>query len=78
MKVLLSSFHLNAKKEIFYFSADDSMKVLFNDGNGSVYKTCVSWLSSGDEHLEVSGCLAIGNFGRTGQGLKCSLVPVFN
>ena len=47
-------------------STDDSMKLLFNDGNGSVYKTCVSWLSSGDQHLEISGCLAVGNFGRTG------------
>ena len=44
------------------------MKGLFSDGNGSVYKTCVSWLSSGDEHLQISGCLAIGNFGRTGKG----------
>ena len=47
-------------------SADDSMKLLFHDGDGSVYKICVSWLSSGDQHLEISGCLAVGNFGRTG------------
>ena len=52
---------------ITYLSADDSMKLLFNDGNGSVYKMCVTWLSSGDQHLEISGCLAVGNFGRTGR-----------
>ena len=57
-------------KKVFILSADDSMKLLFNDGNGSVYKMCVSWLSSGDQHLEISGCLAIGNFGRTGRELK--------
>lgn len=50
---------------VMLLTEDNSMKGLFNDGNGSVYKTCVSWLSSGDEHLEISGCLAIGNFGRT-------------
>jgi len=50
---------------VMLLTEDDSMKLLFNDGNGSVYKMCVSWLSSGDQHLEISGCLAIGNFGRT-------------
>lgn len=50
---------------VMLLTEDDSMKGLFSDGNGSVYKTCVSWLSSGDEHLQISGCLAIGNFGRT-------------
>jgi len=54
-------------KQIF-FIADESMKALFNDGNGSVLKACISWLSSGDQHLEISGCLALGNFGRSGMG----------
>ena len=51
----------------FCLTADESMKVLFNNGNGSVLKECLSWLSSGDEHLEISGCLALGNFGRSGK-----------
>ncbi|KAJ7373112.1 Rap1 GTPase-GDP dissociation stimulator 1 [Desmophyllum pertusum] len=50
---------------VMLLTEDDSMKVLFDDGNGSVYKLCVSWLSSEDQHLEISGCLAVGNFGRT-------------
>ncbi|CAH3189879.1 unnamed protein product [Porites evermanni] len=44
---------------------DESMKMLFSEGNGPVLKTCLSWLSSGDQHLEISGCLALGNFGRS-------------
>ena len=54
--------------------ADDSMKLLFNDGDGPVYKICVSWVSSGDQHLEISGCLAVGNFGRTGGELNRSML----
>lgn len=50
---------------VMLLTEDDSMKLLFNDGDGPVYKICVSWLSSGDQHLEISGCLAVGNFGRT-------------
>ena len=49
---------------------DESMKVLFGDGNGAVLKACISWLSSGNSHLEISGCLALGNFGRSGQCLE--------
>lgn len=50
--------------------ADESTRVLFDDGNGPVIKACISWLSSGNSHLEISGCLALGNFGRSGQCLK--------
>ena len=52
---------------ILFFNADESMKMLFSEGNGPVLKTCLSWLSSGDQHLEISGCLALGNFGRSGK-----------
>lgn len=72
-QVEISSFLVKqtyVEKEISVLFADDSMKLLFNDGNGSVYKLCVSWLSSEDQHLEISGCLAVGNFGRTGRELK--------
>lgn len=66
-------------EKIFVLSADDSMKLLFNKGDGSVYKMCVSWLSSGDQHLEISGCLAVGNFGRTGRELKLQLcIAIFD
>lgn len=50
----------------FTLVADESMKVLFDDGNGPVLQACLSWLSSGDQHLEISSCLALGNFGRSG------------
>lgn len=50
---------------VMLLTEDDSMTLLFNDGDGPVYKICVSWLSSGYQHLEISGCLAVGNFGRT-------------
>lgn len=50
---------------VMLLTEDDSMTLLFNDGDGPVYKICVSWLSSGYQHLEISGCLAVGNLGRT-------------
>jgi len=50
---------------VMLLTEDESMKALFNGGNGSVLKACISWLSSGDQHLEISGCLALGNFGRS-------------
>lgn len=50
---------------VMLLTEDESMKVLFNDGDSSVLKACLSWLSSGDPHLEISGCLALGNFGRS-------------
>jgi len=50
---------------VMLLTEDESMKVLFGDGNGAVLKACISWLSSGNSHLEISGCLALGNFGRS-------------
>ncbi|XP_015762797.1 PREDICTED: rap1 GTPase-GDP dissociation stimulator 1-like, partial [Acropora digitifera] len=50
---------------VMLLTEDESMKVLFGDGNGAVVKACISWLSSGNSHLEISGCLALGNFGRS-------------
>lgn len=50
---------------VMLLTEDESMKVLFDEGNGTVLKACISWLSSGDPHLEISGCLALGNFGRS-------------
>lgn len=50
---------------VMLLTEDESMKVLFDDGNGPVLQACLSWLSSGDQHLEISSCLALGNFGRS-------------
>lgn len=50
---------------VMLLTEDESMKVLFDEGNGTILKACISWLSSGDPHLEISGCLALGNFGRS-------------
>ena len=43
------------------------MNVLYNEGRGKVFEEMVAWLSSGDEDLQVTGVLAMGNFARTGR-----------
>ncbi|EDO48966.1 predicted protein [Nematostella vectensis] len=41
------------------------MRLLFENGEGVVLKECINWLSSRNRHLEISGALALGNFGRS-------------
>jgi hypothetical protein len=43
------------------------MNTLYAEGNGKVFQQMVAWLSSGDEDLQITGVLAMGNFARTGR-----------
>ncbi|RXG68143.1 Rap1 GTPase-GDP dissociation stimulator 1-A [Armadillidium vulgare] len=43
---------------------DESMLLLYNNGEGEVYKELVNWLSSNLEDLQIAGALAVGNFAR--------------
>lgn len=40
------------------------MDLLYNNGDGIVYKNMLSWLNSDDFDLLSTGILAIGNFAR--------------
>lgn len=52
------------KKNLFHDS-DESMNLLYDGGNGTVYKKLVEWLDSDDEDLQVTAILAMGNFAST-------------
>jgi hypothetical protein len=43
------------------------MNTLYAEGKGKVFQQMMSWLSSGDEDLQITGVLAMGNFARTGK-----------
>ncbi|XP_068218046.1 rap1 GTPase-GDP dissociation stimulator 1 isoform X2 [Palaemon carinicauda] len=44
---------------------DESMNIIYDGGNGSVYKELVDWLTSDLEDLQIAGALAMGNFARS-------------
>lgn len=50
------------------------METLFDDGKGEIFKESLKWLESKEEHLQLSGALAVGNFARSGKFSMC-LVP---
>jgi hypothetical protein len=50
-----------------FFVSDVSMNTLYAEGKGKVFQQMMSWLSSGDEDLQITGVLAMGNFARTGK-----------
>jgi hypothetical protein len=50
-----------------FFVSDVSMNTLYAEGKGKVFQQMMSWLSSGDEDLQTTGVLAMGNFARTGK-----------
>ncbi|KAJ9581282.1 hypothetical protein L9F63_023554, partial [Diploptera punctata] len=50
---------------VLILTGDVSMNVLYNEGRGKVFEEMVAWLSSGDEDLQITGVLAMGNFART-------------
>lgn len=57
---------LNKLRDKFFVS-DVSMNTLYAEGKGKVFQQMMSWLSSGDEDLQITGVLAMGNFARTGK-----------
>ena len=42
------------------------MNTLYAEGEGKVFHQMFAWLRSGDEDLQITGVLAMGNFARTG------------
>lgn len=44
---------------------DESMNIIYDSGNGPVYKELVEWLTSDLEDLQIAGALAMGNFARS-------------
>jgi len=42
------------------------MEVLFEGGKGEIFTASMKWLDSQEEHLQLSGALAVGNFARSG------------
>ena len=45
---------------------DESMLILYDNGNGLVYKEICEWLKSTNQQLQLAGALAMGNFARGG------------
>ena len=43
------------------------MDILYEEGEGVVFKETVAWLKAPSEQLQMSGALAVGNFARNGQ-----------
>lgn len=50
---------------IIILTGDDSMKLLYDNGEGEVYRSMVSWLSSDEKDLLPTAILALGNFARS-------------
>ncbi|XP_046665551.1 rap1 GTPase-GDP dissociation stimulator 1 [Homalodisca vitripennis] len=50
---------------IIILNGDESMNLLYGDGKGKVFQGMVSWLTSTDDDLQITGVLAMGNFART-------------
>ena len=49
-----------------FVSPDESMKLIYDNGNGNIISEAVKWMRSSSEHLQNSGALAIGNMARSG------------
>nr|XP_023024992.1 rap1 GTPase-GDP dissociation stimulator 1 [Leptinotarsa decemlineata] len=49
---------------VVILTGDDCMHMLYNKGQGKVYKNMIVWLDSDDSDLLSTGVLAIGNFAR--------------
>ncbi|XP_049865849.1 GTPase-GDP dissociation stimulator vimar isoform X2 [Pectinophora gossypiella] len=49
---------------IMVLTGDEAMHLLYNHGEGEVYKTMVGWLTHKNLHLLTTSILAIGNFAR--------------
>ncbi|VEN49595.1 unnamed protein product [Callosobruchus maculatus] len=49
---------------VITLTEDECMNLLYNNGNGKMYKNVVSWLNTSDEKLLSTAVLALGNFAR--------------
>ncbi|XP_052767707.1 rap1 GTPase-GDP dissociation stimulator 1-like [Mya arenaria] len=50
---------------ILLLTGERSMEVLFDDGKGEIFGASLKWLDSEQDHLQISGALAVGNFARS-------------
>ncbi|XP_013416802.1 rap1 GTPase-GDP dissociation stimulator 1 [Lingula anatina] len=50
---------------ILILTGDESVEILYNDGEGEIYKETLSWLKTGNIVLQTTAALAIGNFARS-------------
>ncbi|RZF48501.1 hypothetical protein LSTR_LSTR007779 [Laodelphax striatellus] len=50
---------------IIIMNGDESMNLLYGDGKAKVFVGMVSWLTSTDVYLQITGVLAMGNFARS-------------
>ncbi|KAL3877381.1 hypothetical protein ACJMK2_035099 [Sinanodonta woodiana] len=50
---------------ILLLTGEKSMELLFAKGDGPIFVESMKWLESDDEHLQLSGALAVGNFARS-------------
>jgi hypothetical protein len=46
------------------------MEILFDGGKGEIFSESMTWLDSDEQHLQLSGALAVGNFARSGKYLS--------
>lgn len=61
------------------------MKLLYDGGQGKVYKNCIKWLESKDEDLLATAIMAVGNFARNDEncisivkgGISKTLIGMF-
>nr|XP_006813886.1 PREDICTED: uncharacterized protein LOC102806195 [Saccoglossus kowalevskii] len=50
---------------VLLLTEDESMNLIFNNGNGQVLKEVMIWLQSPSNQRKISGALVIGNFARS-------------
>ncbi|XP_039293340.1 rap1 GTPase-GDP dissociation stimulator 1 [Nilaparvata lugens] len=50
---------------IIIMNGDESMNLLYGEGKGKVFVGMLSWLTSTDVYMQITGALAMGNFART-------------
>ncbi|XP_013408647.1 rap1 GTPase-GDP dissociation stimulator 1-A-like [Lingula anatina] len=55
---------------ILILTGDESVEILYNDGEGEIYKETLSWLKTGNIVLQTTAALAIGNFARSGEASR--------
>ena len=51
------------------YISERSMEILFDGGKGEIFSESMNWLDSNEQHLQLSGALAVGNFARSGKHL---------
>lgn len=49
---------------VLLLTGDESMRFLYDDGKGPIYRETLSWLESTEDSLQIAAALAVGNFAR--------------